>query len=282
MIKLTINVTDIAAVMLLYSHIRIYTSDSESGTYTYLDDVLLVADQSTYYYNHTAGTANTWYKVSYYNMTTEAESSLSDAVNGEYPVLYHTATYPEEYEFTATEKILIRKIRRYIGDLKGLDKMYMSSSDSEFCSSIQNDGKTIEFGKGWPVYISLNGVEKTSSSDPVIQGYMWASFSGTIGDDNYPISMWYYTFKFSDVEIYRAYDDAQMPPYITSSNVNVDMMILQASIDLLESMWAEDSVEDGADLRDDQSLYSPRPGLSERSKIIDNLKKRSVGGVLID
>lgn len=293
MIKLTTYVTDISSVMLLYSHIRVYTSDSESGTYTYLDDVLLIADQSIYYYNHTAGTTDTWYKVSYYNTTTEAESGLSNAASGEEPVLYHTATYPEEYEFTAAEKTLIRKIRRYIGDLKGLDRLYLNNEDT-FCSSIQDDNKTVTMPeKGWPVYISLNEVEQTHSSNPVVQGYRHLTFSGTLNINNDTLDIWYYTFKFSDVEVYRAYDDALVPPGLTSDTVTQDHLILVASISLLEHMTWEDLVEDGGTIRDDRSLYDPSPGLRERDAAIKRLQKQlddlikqyimlGIGGVLID
>jgi hypothetical protein len=38
-------------------------------------------------------------------------------------------------------------------------------------------------------------------------------------------------------------------------------------------MTSEDMVEDGATIRDDQSLYDPSPGLRERDKTIGRLKK---------
>jgi hypothetical protein len=294
MIRLTILVDDISNVLSIFTHVRLYTSSAEDGTYTHLSYVALSTGRSTYYYDHTGGTEDTWYRSSYYNMGSGLESSLSDAVQGVSAELYHYPTYPNEVDFSSSEQDIIRKIRRLIGDLKGLDRLYISSSEDEFCSSVHDDNKTVEFGdKGWPVYISLNEIEKTSTSDPVMQGYKWATFSGTIGDDDYPIDIWYYTFKFSDREVYQAYGDTMIPPGLDSDTVTQDHLVLQSAIDLLENMWGEDSVEDGADVQDDRASYSPSPGLLERSKILDNLKRqlsalvkqymfRSIRGVLID
>ena len=64
MIRLTINVSDIAVVISVYSYIRIYRSTTETGTYTHLDYVPLVAGQSVYTYADTDGTVDHWYKSS--------------------------------------------------------------------------------------------------------------------------------------------------------------------------------------------------------------------------
>jgi len=275
MIKLTIEVADIGAVIALYDSIRIYTSDAENGTYTYLASVALATGVSTYTYRHITGTPDIWYRSSYYNSGTGAESSLSNAAHGTAPTLYHTPTYPEEYEFDDDEDIIIRKIRRLIGDLKGLDRLYIDGD--EFCSSIHEDGHTIDLGtKGWPVYISINDVEYTTLEDPIVQGYQYLSFSGTLnsGVQSDVIDIWFYMFKFSDVEIYRAYGDAMIPPLVPSDCVSSDHLMLQASIDLLESMTAEDLVEDGAVIRDDMTMYDPSPGLRERDRLLNRLRKQ--------
>ena len=60
MIRLTILVDSIANVYALFTHIKLYTSTEEDGTYTYLASVALAAGQSTYSYDHVAGTADTW------------------------------------------------------------------------------------------------------------------------------------------------------------------------------------------------------------------------------
>jgi hypothetical protein len=50
--------------------------------------------------------------------------------------------------------------------------------------------------------------------------------------------------------------------------------MLQAAIDLLENLAAADINNDGAMIRDDQTIYDPSAGLRERSKLIDRLRKQ--------
>lgn len=271
MIRLTITVENINDVMALYTHIRLYTSGTELGTYTHLAYVLLVANQSTYTYNHLTGTTDTWYRSSFWSSSTE--SSLSSPVQGSMAELYHTPTYPPEFRFTASELETIRNIRRYIGDFKGLRRLYIDENDGTSCSFIHEDRRTIELEeKGWPLYISLNDVEKTTMADPVVQGYEHLVLSGTLTGTDNMIDIWYSTFKFSNREIYQAYGDAMMPAGLTALTVTNDHLVLQASIDLLENMTSEDMIEDGAMIRDDQTIYNPSPGLEERDKTIKRLK----------
>lgn len=290
MIQLTIYVDDIDTVMTVFTHIRLYTSSTEGGTYTHLDYIPLVTGQSTYEYTHVAGTSDTWYKSSYWSVATE--SSLSDPVQGADAELYHYPTYPTEVSFSTSEQSLIRKIRRLIGDNKAVERMYLDGD--EFISALKEDNKTVDIDdRGWPVYITVNDVEKTSYQDPVVQGYKYLTFSGTLDSDSDVVEIWYYSFKFSDREVYQAYSDVMIPPLISSANVSQDMLILQSAIDLLQNMHAEDSVDDGAMIRDDMSLYDPSSGLLERDKIIKRLQKMldnlviqymfsNISGVLID
>jgi hypothetical protein len=281
MIRLTIQVTDIDNVIQLYSYIRLYISDSENGTYTHLAYIVLIPDQTTYTYDDVTGTTDTWYKSSYYSSA--AESSMSDPAHGISPSLFHNITYPEEFTFDTDQSVIIRKIRRYIGDFKKLSRMYLEDCERSSCNFIHADGKTIELEeKGWPVYISLKTesdvvIDKTSSIDPVVQGYKYMTFSGTLSDstgcDYDTIDVWYYTFKFSDREIYEAYGDAMLPANVPSDSVTTDHLILRASIDLLENMTSEDMIDDGAQITDDQSQYNPAPGLAERDKTIKRLQK---------
>ena len=283
MIRLTIYVNDIEAVMLIYSYIRIYRSDSESGTYAHLAYVELLPGQSTYTYDDITGTPDNWYESAYYR-DESTESAPSDPTQGTAPSLYTGATYPSEIDFDTSQATIIRKIRRYIGDNKGVKRLYLEDCEQDSCNFIHDDGKTLELSeKGWPVYISLRELsgsvadEKTSLNDPVVQGYNYLTFSGTLIDDttcNYAIiDVWYYTFKYSDREVYQAYADAMIPPNVPTDSVTQDHLVLQASIDLLENITSEDMTEDGASIRDDQSLYDPSPGLRERDKTINRLKK---------
>jgi hypothetical protein len=282
MIRLTIRVTDIENVMMLYSYIRIYRSDERDGTYSHLAFVMLVPGQSEYIYDDITGTPDYWYRSSYYR-DENTESALSDPAQGTAPTLYTGATYPNEIDFDTSQSTIIRKIRRYIGDFKGLSRIYLENCEDESCNYISEDNKTLKLDeKGWPVYISLRSLsdgtttDKTDLTDPTVQGYQYLTFSGTLISGTQClydiINVWYYTFKYSDREIYEAYGDAMIPPNVPTDSVTQDHLILQASIDLLENMTSEDMTEDGATIRDDQSLYDPSPGLRERDKTIGRLK----------
>jgi len=275
MIQLTVQVADINSVMLVYNRIRIYKSDEREGTYIAIGTIVLIAGTPNYSYSDADGTPDNWYKSTYYNSSSSIESEFSNAVRGT-STLYHVVTYSPEFTFDTSEQTLLRKIRRYIGDFKGLERLYVEQETGEACSSILEDNKTIDLAeKGWPVYISIDNVQYTTAQDPIVQGYQYLTFSGTLisGTETKTIEIWYNTFKFSDREIYEAYADAMIPPGLTADTVTQDHLILQASIDLLENMTSEDMVDDGAVIRDDQTLYDPSPGLKERDKTIKRLKK---------
>ena len=298
MITLTVIVNNVNAYISMgFTHVRIYTSSTETGTYTYLTSILLASNQMEYSYTHIDGTSDDWYKSSIYDNINDRECCWSDPVKGICPSLYHYSTYPDECDYSASDSVIIRKIRRFIGDFEKLNRLYIDETDEHTLSSaLQPDKHTIDLGeKGWPVYISVNDVEKTSLDDPISQGYQYLTFSGIFDDctSTDVIDIWYYTFKFSDREIYEAYSDSMIPPGLTSSTVTQDHLVLQASIDLLENMTSEDMVEDGALVRDDQSVYDPSPGLEERDKTIKRLKAMldalikqymmsGITGVLID
>ena len=284
MIRITISVDDIDQVIRVYRYIRLYKSvdtgvDAEWGAYEHLAFILLEPGQSLYYYDDVLGTPDYWYRSSYYTSDT-LESSLSDPARGIAPTLYHTATYPIELGLEYCDQLIVRKIRRLIGDLKGLSRLYISNTEDTSCQYIHEDGKTVELEeKGWPVYISLQYTghtpeEKTSLSDPTVQGYKYLTFSGTLasGGELPIIDIWYYDFKFSDREVYEAYGDAMVPARVPTTMVTQDHLILQAAIDLLENMTSEDMTEDGATIRDDQTLYDPSPGLRERDKTLRRLR----------
>lgn len=305
MIQLTIQVNDIDTVIQLYQYIRLYRSDEESGTYIHLAYIALLPGTESYTYNDVTGTTDNWYRSSYYS--NGGESSLSDPAQGAAPSLFHEVTYSLEAPFDVDQSVIIRKIRRYIGDFPKVQRMYLEDCATRSCEFIHSDGRTIELeSRGWPVLISLRTlsdevVEKTALNDPVVQGYKFLTFSGTLITDDgtcqyNTIDIWYYASKFSDREVYEAYGDAMIPAHVPTDRVTSDHLMLQAAISLLENMTSEDMVEDGAVIYDDASKYDPSPGLTERDKTIKRLKKMlddlvdevirdqlmNVTGVLID
>lgn len=308
MIRVTMIVENIDVIIQLFPYLRLYTADDESGPFTHLAYIALEPGQTTYIYDDVSGTPDTWYATSYYSTSTESE--LSDPVQGTTPELYHWPVYPEEFEFEWDEQKIIRKIRRLIGDFKSLKRLYINEETgcipNESCAHIHQDSKTLDLGeKGWPVYVSIQHFSddaeewitssKSDPSDPIVQGYQYLTFSGALnsGTRSDIIDVWYYSFTFSDREVYEAYGDSMIPAGLTSSTVTQDHLVLVAAIDLLENLTSDDMINDGAEVRDDNSTYNPSPGLLERDKTIKRLKTRldelvkqylmsGITGVLID
>ena len=81
-----------------YNQAKIYSSTTEDGTYSLVATVDLQINEDVTVYDHTAGTSATWYKVKYYNETTEVLSSYSSAVGG--------TGYTEDSLYTLSEAIL--------------------------------------------------------------------------------------------------------------------------------------------------------------------------------
>ena len=66
-----------------YNQAKIYSDTASTGDFSTLVTTLdLTPDEDYTIYDHTTGTSATWYKVKYYNETTEAISSFSDPVEG--------------------------------------------------------------------------------------------------------------------------------------------------------------------------------------------------------
>lgn len=92
-IRVTITVEDIADTLTLFDKIKVYRSTTgEGGPYSELTGVGtridLVAGQSVYEYVDGAGDPDYWYKSSFFNSVSSAESSLSAAIQGSEDPLY--------------------------------------------------------------------------------------------------------------------------------------------------------------------------------------------------
>jgi len=98
-----------------YDTVRIWRATSESGTYSLLH-TQSISDNSYYDMD---GTTSMWYKVTFYDSSTEQESSYSSAIQGGTSTRYCTpndvrdATNLEEDDITDTE---LYKIISFAGD----------------------------------------------------------------------------------------------------------------------------------------------------------------------
>jgi len=275
MVKLTIAVSDVTTVYAVgFRYVVIERADSENGTYSYLGYVSINASTTTYYYTDVTGTDDHWYRSKYTDMPTAPyglESSYSDPVKGDVPTIYHNITYPPEISIGTTDEQKVRRLRMLIGDQKELVRDYVD----ECYSAVHDDGRTYELSqKGWPVYICLDNVEKTSSSDPYVDGWRYLTFSGTISTVTGTLDIYYNTFRWADSEILQHYDDALIPPGLTSATVTTDHMLLQTAIDLLEAENWRDYIENGARIVDSDTTWDPSPGYRAREDAIKRLQKR--------
>lgn len=92
-IKVTVTVEKISNVLTQFDVIKVYRSTAgEGGPYSEITGpgtrIPLLAGQTVYTYDDTAGDPTYYYKTSYYHETTTLESSLSDAILGDADSMY--------------------------------------------------------------------------------------------------------------------------------------------------------------------------------------------------
>lgn len=317
MIDITISVDDITSVILVFDRIQLmkYTgtgvppSTIDEGVYTTLSgidkindregvsDIYLSSTYSQYYFTDPEGLGTDWYISRYFNTSTSSTSGWSSPILGETGDIFYNPMYPPEVSYGSSDKLVIDHIRRLIGDPIGLRRDYGEEEES----SLSSDRKVYTLGEyGWPASINMYSTQYTSSNDPVVNGYEYLKFTNPVSDTytvvsgiEYNIDVWYYTFRNSDRNIMETYDSAYPPAGLTSSNCTSEIYMLQSAYDLLTKETWEVINEDGSDIDDEGSKYSPDPGIKARNWMLDKLKKRLeesirfargpwIGGVRID
>ena len=284
MIRLSFTVDNIATVIQIYNQIRIQRGDAESGPFTTvsgLGPIDLNSGQTSYIVIDGDGTASNWYKSQYYSTITYSESSWSDPVLGDVGDLFYNPLYPDEVSYGTSQQLVIGRIRKLIGDPLGLNREY----GEEAASSIHADGKTYEMDeKGWPVSVFMNGQSYNDSTNPTVNGYKYLIFDDFIDTTSvvcsgtkaieYGVNIYYYTFRWSDRQILEAYDTTPPPPGLTTTTANSESYMLYTSITLLGSENWHDAIENGADVTDEGSKYSPSPGFDFREALLNDLNKK--------
>jgi hypothetical protein len=300
--EIKVEIDDVATVKLLYNEIHLYRFESEAEIdasngveITQMSSpptkVLNIAYSIYTFVDAPGGVGPYWYRARYEIPVGSAPtySSFSDSIRGGVTsTIFHNISYPNEANLTDAEKVIVNKIRILTGDRKKLIHDYISD-----CKSRLSDNEhTLEMkDRGWPVYINLNGVEKTNVSDPYVDGYQYLTFSGSIVATDV-LDIYCYTFRNSDFDINNTHSITMIPPGLNSGNVTSDHMILQTAIDLLEGELISDAVDSGVEIKEGDMSYDPTPSLAARQKILNRLHKRldslilqytlSGGGVLID
>lgn len=286
MIILTIYISDPAAVIAAgYNCVKVYRSDYENGYFSEITNVstrpsISVSSKYINYEDNTYyGTASAWYKTSYYNSVSAAESSLSTATRGiavEQTAL--VSTYPAEQNLTSTDRFNIERIRYYIGDEKKTNRDYISSSCLVGYENVSADGTTykLENQKGWPLKVIKDSIEYTSSSNPAVVDYSFLTFSGTtISTTSGTLDVWYESFRHSDREILGIYITTPEPAYMTASTTTSEMYHIAAAITILEmelrQLMGETS---GSFTLQGELSYNPEPLLRQKKEDLAELKKK--------
>lgn len=204
MVQLTIYVSDAATVYSVgFRYTVIERADTEDGVYSVIGSVALNASTTSYSYTDATGTADHWYRSRYSDLIhtdpsyPDLVSSYSSPVKGEEAALFHNVTYPSEVSLGTEDQTKVNKLRILIGDAVEIRRMLHGQfEECQNCpdDDVHCDKHTVELDqKGWPLYISLSDVEKTSSRDPYVDGYRYLTFSGTIGPDT-TLDIYYETF----------------------------------------------------------------------------------------
>jgi len=292
-IRLTVIVDNISEVMQVYDRIEIQRATDESmfdgalltdlgvvnGNLSY---ITLIPATTYYYAVDIDGTSNNWYQSRYFLSTTSGVvSGWSDAVRGEGADLFYDPCYPPEISMTDAEQLVVNEIRLLIGDPKDVNREY----GEDAASSIHPDGLTYEFDeKGWPLCITMGGVQYNTTANPTINGYRYLIFeqcinttevvcSGTC-DNTRGVDIWYYTFRHSDRQILEAYDASPPPPPLTAVNSTTQAYVFYTAKRLLQQENWHDAIEDGAVIKDSGTVYDPSPGFDFRSDLLDDLNKQ--------
>lgn len=87
MVKLTIKVEFISSVLQYYDRIKIFRADTELGSYAEITDIntriVIIPEQTIYFYTDDTGDGTKWYKTKYFHSTTSDESEYSDPMQGQ-------------------------------------------------------------------------------------------------------------------------------------------------------------------------------------------------------
>jgi len=276
MIHLSFQVENITSVLLVYNHIQVQSSDTETGVFTFVSGVgfpiILITGQTAYTADDSNGVSSTWYRSRYYNSQTTVESAWSDPILGSVGELCYSPTYPDEVAYGTSDKLIIDRIRRLCGDPVGLKREYNEKDN------IHEGGLVYQLDeKGWPCSVNVGDVTYNASSNPAVNGYQYLKFSQditTLSGVDLDINIFYYAFRNSDREIMEAYNNCPAPQGLTTTTANAESYMLQVAIDILMRELWEDSTEDGASIKDDVSSYDPKGGQTIRNGLIDKLQKR--------
>ncbi len=283
---LTVAVRSVTEVALVFDQLLIFRADSANGPFSSITTITLDGS-SSYSFLDTGTTPGKYYKAQYFHSTTMVSSVFSElgqetGIFSEYTVPTTTATYPPEIALSEQDREIVESIRITLGDIGTIERDFFDSSDTQSkfaCSSqISSDEKTWELveWKGWPQRVIINGVEKTSITDPQVIGYRFLTFSGTGATVTGTLDVFYNSFRFADREVLLAYDRASnllVSCGLSAGQITTEMRIMQAAILLLEGELRQ-SQEKAVSIRDGDTTYDNTRGVMSRTQDLSDLKQK--------
>ena len=179
MIRLRIDVNNLSLVLQEYDQIKVYRADSEGGNYVEITDadtrIDLIPEKEIYYYADSGGTSIKWYKVSYFDSSTPAESDLSSAMRGgteEERIGYSFGNYsapPNEWGKALTPDDM-RYTYLFGIDATGSDVNEFTFSDEQFDFYVES---AVEDFERYMTIDILKRVRKTLPADALVQAARW-------------------------------------------------------------------------------------------------------------
>lgn len=282
-VKLSITVVDVnSAIGVGYTHIKVYRSAEQDVGFTEIttpDSIIeLQSGQSTYTFIDGSGTTEHWYRTTFFDNTgTVDESNPSSSFRGDFfDTNFAPITYPEDAVFTPNDYYVIDRIRNLIGDPKELTRDYISVESGYSSISVDQKTHSLSNPRGWPLKVTLDGVEYTSKDEPRVNDYQFITFSGTIiNTTSGTLDVWYYHFRHSDTEILRTFNGLTPPPQLEAEQVTFELAAVCAAIEILEKELRLFGVNSGTEVDIFQEIrINPKGGFDGRLKDLDALRKR--------
>jgi len=154
-----------------FSSIRLYSSATRGGTYSLLTTITLVAADTVYSYEDTAGVASTWYKFTYYNSTTSNETELTE-----------TEPFPATRDRVTRKELRQKLIKNLAGKVFTVAPSSITAQ-TVVLAALADTAADSEYYEGWHLYRPDSTA--TADNDRRISAYTIASGTLTHGGTAY-------------------------------------------------------------------------------------------------
>lgn len=189
-------------------------------------------------------------------------------------------TYPTEYSTFSGDETIISTIRDKIGDRVKLRRYYLPVGNSSVSDYVQDDNVTFydDTVRYWPYHLTFSGTTYSGTTNPQVLDYKYMLFSSPISDlTAAAMDFWVETFYLSDFEIWTAYLNVDLTPFVDDPDcITEEMEMIKAAIDLVPSLRSAkmvDFYQEKSVVDDDVSYKQAGLGGSRADPWKDVLKK---------